>query len=158
MDVTPYRKAYFALCKKLGIDEDLRHDFNEAQTGNRSTKSWSVDDWRQVVAELQRRAGMNVQPGRPRIRRGHETEGDGITPGQLEFISALAAEISWSVGVTHFIRGRLLTPLRKANWDGRPETLFASEASNAIAALRNMRDRQNQKHQKETAQCNSRTT
>jgi len=68
MDCAPYRSAYFALCKSLGLDADTRHDFNRTMTGKPSTTDFTVQEWRNVVAELQRRAGQSVAPGRPRVR------------------------------------------------------------------------------------------
>ena len=145
MNVIPYRRAYFALCKKLGLDDDARHAFNEAQTGKASTTAFTVDDWRQVVAELQARAGQKVEPSRPRIRARDDDQDGIISASQLEFITRLATKVTWRLGVTDWIRSRLLTPLRRANWDGRLETLFAAEARNVIAALRNWTDRERRK-------------
>jgi len=143
MNVNPYRRSYFALCKRLGIDDELRHDVNFGFTGKFSTREFSVDDWRQVVAELQRRAGQDVEPSRPRIRTREEdlADDDTISAGQLEYLSALASEIPWTVGVTDWIRARMLSALRRANWNGELETLFAAEASRVITALRHWRAR-----------------
>ena len=147
MDVTAYRKAYFALCRSLGLDEDLRHEFNRSLTGRESTRAFRVQDWRDVVSELQRRAGQDVPPGRPRIRsrrdRGGD-DGDMVTPAQLEFLSALAAQVHWRHSLYAFIRQRLLAPLRKLNWDGQLESLFRAEAANVITALKNMAAREHQ--------------
>lgn len=145
MDIAPYRRAYFALCKSLGMSDDMRHAFNNALTRKPSTTSWTVTDWRDAVADLQRRAGQNVKPGRPRLRgrasdpeRAQRVERAApITAPQLEFISALASQIHWTTSAAAFIRARLLHPFRRDAWDGQFETLTRLEAANVITALRN---------------------
>jgi hypothetical protein len=139
-DVTAYRRAYFALCKSLGLDDDLRHAYNLAQVGKSSTTKWTVSNWRAAVAELQRRAGQNVEPSRPHIR-GQRSAGRGqavITPAQLEYISRLASQITWKNSCHTFIRSRLLNQFRRDHWDGALESLTGREASNVIAVLRHM--------------------
>jgi hypothetical protein len=145
VDLTAYRKAYFALCRRLGLDADTRHEFNRARVGKESTVDFAVADWRDVVAELQHRVGQDVRPGRPRIRSRRDRpgdDGDMITPAQLEFLCSLAAQIHWRHSLYNFIRQRLLRPLRRENWDGTLETLFRGEAVNVIAALKNMARRE----------------
>lgn len=138
MDVSAYRRAYFALVKSLGLSDEARHDFNHVQTGKWSTSEFSVDNWRLVVSKLQHDAGQDVQPGRPHIR-GHGSEQGGMcTPAQLEAIVRMADQVTWYVSPEHFVRSRLLPPLRKETWDGRWESLFRSEASHVIAAFRRM--------------------
>jgi hypothetical protein len=145
MDVTQYRKTYFALLKKLGVDDELRHEFNHAQTGKWSTSEFTVDDWRLVVSELQRRAGQNVQPGQPHIRgqRGG-TPGGMISPAQLEMLASLAGQVAWRIGPDAFVRSRLLSPARKLIWSGRYEDLFRSEAANVITAFKRMSQKSQQ--------------
>jgi hypothetical protein len=138
MDISAYRRAYFALVKTLALDDEARHDFNHAQTGKYSTGEFTVDDWRLVVSILQRMAGQNVAPGRPHIR-GHGNEQGGMcTPAQLEQIVRMADQIAWKASPEQFVRSRLLSPLRKEIWTGRWEFLFRSEASAVIAAFRRM--------------------
>lgn len=138
MDIAPYRKTYFACARRLGLDEETRHAFNHAQTGKWSTRDFTVDDWRLVVSRLQADAGMNVQPGHPRIR-GHGQEFGGmISPAQLELVTALVDRITWRYSAVSFVRSRLLSQFRKASWSGRWEDLFRSEATAAISAMRRM--------------------
>ena len=146
MDISSYRRAYFACCKALGLDDDTRHAFNYAMTGKYSTGDFSVEDWRVVLAELQRRTGANVTPGRPHVRgdRGG-TPGGMITPAQLEFLTGLAAQITWTASPEAFIRGRLLSPARKAIWRGDFETLFRSEAAGAITAFKALAESEKEK-------------
>jgi hypothetical protein len=139
MDVSPYRRAYFALVKTLAMTDEARHDFNHRETGKWSTQEFSISDWRLVVSKLQKEAGQQVTIGRPRIRgqRGG-TPGGMITPAQLEMIVDLAGTITWRSSPVAFVRSRLLKPLRQANWNGQWETLFRSEASAAISAFQRM--------------------
>ena len=151
MDITAYRKTYFACCKALALDDDMRHDFNFAMVGKYSTGDFTVSDWRAVVAELQRRSGQDTAPGRPRIKGGslysevrdtasgnrHPASGSMITPAQLEYLTALAGQIPWKVSSAAYIRSRL-PPLRKANWDGQLPTLFKSEANRFINTFQAM--------------------
>jgi hypothetical protein len=142
MDITAYRRIYFALCKRLGIDEETRHEFNRAQVGKCSTGEFVLEDWRVVTAELQRRAGQAVEPGRPRVRsRAGGEPGSMITAAQYECIVRLAGEIRWTVGPEAFVRSRLLAPTRKAVWNGRWESLWRSEACNVITVMRRMKEK-----------------
>lgn len=160
MDVTQYRRAYFALCRALGLDDATRRAFNLAVTGKESSTAFSVDDWRLVVSELQRRAGQPVQPGRPRIR-GHggcRVSGVGpdtrsLTPAQLEFVVALSEKIPWRSSPEAFVRARLLNPFRRDHWSGRWEDLTKSEAGNVITTLLHMQERL--KPKTETEPCNA---
>ena len=144
MDVGQYRKAYFALCRELRIDGDTRHAFNRSMTGRESTKEFSVEQWRKVVAQLQRDAGQDVPPGRPRIRAGEgPTPGVMITPAQMEYMAALSSRIAWCTETpAAFIRAKFLSALRRANWDGRTESLFRSEAAMAIKVMDRMAARE----------------
>lgn len=135
MDVTAYRKTYFALCRALAIPDDVRHEFNAAFVGKPSTTRWSVGDWRAAVAELQRRNGQNVQPSRPHLRGGKDRATASLSAAQLEYISKLAAQLTWKTSVHAFIRARLLHPFRREHWDGKIESLTAREAGNVITAL-----------------------
>ena len=139
MDIGSYRRTYFALVKTLAMSDEDRHAFNHAMTGKYSTGDFTVDDWRLVVAELQRRAGQNVQPGRPHIRgqRGG-TPGGMVTPAQLEMITTLSGRIAWTVGPEAFVKSRLLSPFRKTVWSGRWENLFRSEGATVITAFKRM--------------------
>jgi hypothetical protein len=139
VDISTYRRTYFALVKTLALTDDARHDFNYAQVGKYSTGDFTVSDWLIVVAECQRRAGQNVQPGRPHIR-GQQggTPGGMITPAQLGMIVDLSARITWRVSAENFVRSRLLSPLRRQTWSGRWEDLFRSEATAAITAFKRM--------------------
>ena len=138
MDISAYRRTYFALVKTLALDDAARHDFNHAQVGKYSTGEFTTSDWRIVVAELQRRAGQNVQPGRPHIR-GHGQERGGMcSPAQLEYIVGLCDKITWIASPEQFVRSRLLSPLRRETWSGQWESLFRSEAANVITVMRRM--------------------
>ena len=146
MNITHYRKAYFACAKSLGMDADDRHAFNQALVGKPSTRDFSVADWRAAVAELQRMTGQDTQPSRPRLRGRRdadepaepETPGvETITPAQLESVYRLAERVRWKISVHAWIRSRL-TLFRKRTWNGEIETLFRDEARAALAGLRRM--------------------
>lgn len=138
MNTAPYRRIYFACCKQLGLDDATRHDFNKAQTGKESTRDFSVEDWRHVTAELQRLCGQDTQPSRPRVKVRESDHNDMISAGQLELLGRLASSLKWRKSCADFIRGRLLSRLRRETWDGQYSSLFAVEARSAIAALRRM--------------------
>jgi hypothetical protein len=141
MDISAYRRTYFALVKTLALTDDARHDFNHAQVGKYSTSEFSVSDWRLVVSRLQQLAGQDVTLGNPRMSSQRDgTPGGMISPAQLEYLASLCARIAWQASATAFIRSRVLAsaPLRQANWNGQLETLFRSEASAAITAMRRM--------------------
>jgi len=139
MDVSAYRRTYFALVKTLGMSDEARHDFNHAQVGKYSTGDFTVSDWRLVVSKLQQLAGQNVTLGNPRMRsqRGG-TPGGAISPAQLEYIVALCERIAWTSSPEAFVRSRLLKPLRQSTWNGQWETLFRSEGTAVISALSRM--------------------
>ena len=155
MDVSPYRRAYFALAKSLGLTDDMRHEFNSRLTSKASSTAWSVDDWRLAVAELQRLNGQQVRPGQPHIRGRNGPRSDApastagpqsnsITAAQREFIAGLAAQIKWRTAPEAFIRARLLHPFRKSAWDGKLETLTRREAESAITAFKRLANWQSQ--------------
>jgi len=99
-----YRRAYFAMCRALGLDGDARHDYNEALTGHRSTTEFDEADWRTMTSELQALTGRpGVIPGQPHLR--HDVP-DGLpelpypldeaaTPRQVAAIHALRDRIAW---------------------------------------------------------------
>ena len=94
------RRTYFALCKELGLGDDLRHEFTEAVTGKESTKDWLPADWRRAIAGLQHDAGVpGVDPdGPPHLRaEGPEDERDGVwaTQRQAALVETIASEINW---------------------------------------------------------------
>lgn len=65
-----YRRTYFALVRELGIEEEDRHAFQEEHTacpeqgrrGKPSTRDWTADDWRRMVALLQNWTGQHNDP------------------------------------------------------------------------------------------------
>jgi hypothetical protein len=137
VDISAYRRTYFACCKSLGMSDDARHEFNHAQVGKYSTGDFTISDWRIVVAALQKLCGQNVAPGRPHIRgHGHE-QGGMCTPAQLEYIVSLAEKVTWRASPEAYVKSRL-SPLRKTTWSGQWDSLFRSEAANVITALRRM--------------------
>lgn len=141
MDITAYRKTYFALCKALGLGDEERHLFNHAQVGKYSTGDFGVNDWRVVVAELQRRNGQSVAPGKPHIRGKREEKGGMISPAQLERIEHLAGRIAWRTSPEAFVRARLLKPMRRDGWSGRWDALMRSEATNVITVFQRMTEK-----------------
>ena len=139
------RRAYFALCRKLGLDEAARHAMNAARTGKTSTRDFTQADWKEVVGFLQAEAGMDAAPGRPRLRRSgagtstaREAESELATPAQVGTLEGLSARVLWRTTPAHFVRARVLAPVRKLIWDGRWEMLFRDEATKAILALQRM--------------------
>lgn len=139
MEVSQYRRAYFAMANSLGMDSAARHEFNNAQTGKSSSSGFSVDDWRLVVSRLQQLTGQNVRLGNPRIRSQRDgTPGEMITPAQLGMIVDLAARVVWHSSPEAFVRARLLSPMRRAAWDGAWEGLFRAEATACISAFQRM--------------------
>ena len=98
-----YRRAYWALVRRLDLDEDARHGLNERLTGYRSTRRFHETDWRAVVAELQRLSGRpHVRPGVPHLRGERPRRRDypypldsTATPEQVEYIRDLAARVPW---------------------------------------------------------------
>ena len=151
-----HRRAYFALVRELGLSEEDRHNFNEQQTGKRSSKKFSRQDWKDVVAEMQRLNGQDTQPGRPRLKTEHPLDiaaesGDWCTGPQCALIEHLADEIEWRVGrhagPASFVGKRVFmgeeSELRrqilwKTKGPERWRCLTRVEAGEFILALRNM--------------------
>jgi hypothetical protein len=138
------RRAYRALCAGLGMDEETRHAMNRSVCGFDSSTHFSLTDWRDVVAFLQRQAGQDVQPGRPHIRSGRSdmsnpSDGWRATAAQVALIEQLASNIHWRVSLAAFIRGRVLPlPVRNVRWSGRLADLSQAEATQTIIVLRRM--------------------
>ena len=130
------RRTYFALCRELNLDEDLRHQFNVAEVGEESTKTWLPAEWRRAIAALQRDAGVpGVEPdGPPHLRaEGPEDERDGVwaTAKQAALVEDIAAEIAWDE-LKRGPRQFLLTTVLKA-----PELcLRAERVRRAMAHIR----------------------
>ena len=146
-EINKLRRTYFACCKSLGIGDETRHELNAEWTvseqwprGKESTRKWTISEWRNVVAELQRQCGMEVTPGRPRVRMaGTDAQSPEMATGaQCAAIDELVASVHWRNSAESFVRQRLLVPLRGANWDGRWESLFKGEATKVILVLRKM--------------------
>lgn len=152
--VAHYRRAYFSLCRELGLDEAARHEFNEAWTGKPSTRDFGLLDWKQTIGELQRLNGQDALPGSPRIRHqpAPPDSSDPSDPSdppdipstewatiaQIEAIESLSARILWRESAAAFVRARILPPLRQMRWDGAWSGLSKSEASHAIIVLRKL--------------------
>lgn len=56
------RKAMFAICKSLGMDDDARHDMMQAITGKNSSKNLTPNDWRILLDHLHRVSGNQQAP------------------------------------------------------------------------------------------------
>jgi len=148
------RRAYFALCKSLGMSEEDRHAFNLAFIGLESTKSWGRTEWKEAVAELQRLAGQRSKPGRPRLRADKPSEvtvEDGLfaTARQCEMIQDLCDQVEWRVGrqdgprayvLKHFLQDKKFELVKKRmgteGWTALPRDV----ASGLIQALKRMKD------------------
>ena len=148
------RRAYFALCRELGLDDAMRRAFNErVADGRRSTREFRLTDWRNAVAELQRLNGQETEPGRPRIRNRGAGVGPGSTvpgtPGgfdaataaQVETIESLERRIAWRKSAVAFVRARVLVPLRQMRWSGAWSGLARDEATKVILAMQKMAGR-----------------
>jgi len=59
------RKALFAACRKLGIDEDARHELLQVITGKASTKDLTAREWMRVMDHLNKLTGHAAQDGKP---------------------------------------------------------------------------------------------
>ena len=148
------RRAYFALCKSLGMSEEDRHAFNLAFIGLESTKSWGRTEWKEAVAELQRLAGQRSKPGRPRLRADKPSEvtvEDGLfaTARQCEMIQDLCDQVEWRVGrqdgprayvLKHFLQNKQYELVKKRMGKEAWTALPRDVASALILALKRMRD------------------
>ena len=56
------RKAMFAICKSLGMDDDARHEMMQAITGKGSSKHLTPNDWRILLDHLHRVSGNQQAP------------------------------------------------------------------------------------------------
>jgi len=146
-EIAKLRRCYFACCHTLGLDEDTRHAFNDSFIGLRSTRKWSLTNWRTAVAELQRTCGLEgVEAGQPHLRRMTNDEspmtdtGDWATAAQVWRIERLAEQIHWRAagGLQLWIRKRMLaaSPTMSTNWSGKLKELPRETASHIITGLR----------------------
>ena len=160
-EIAKLRRAYFALLKQHGIGPELRHDFQAALTGKRSTRDWSEGDWDGAVARLQRDAGQHddlhahICNERPHgvARQG----GSWATDEQCYLIEQLCDGVAWHVGrergpvayvLKHYLagdekalrRGRLEREVDGSSYPspGVWRVLTRAEASGLITALLTM--------------------
>jgi hypothetical protein len=142
------RRAYFALVRSLGLEEETRREMNESLTGERSSRDFNLAQWRTVVAELQRLNGQESQPGRPRIRSARNRGQQRVrrpagalpiyeyaTVEQVSLIEELAGRIPWRKGARDFVRARILGVAKRAAWDGAWERLSREDATSVIVAM-----------------------
>ncbi len=148
-EISHLRRAYFALCRELGIDDDARHALNNSLTGKSSAKDFTPDDWNAVVADLQRQNGQASQPGRPRLRSRRPPSSSPessdrfqpITDAQIATINRLSERITWRTSAQMFVRKRVLVPMRQLGWDGNISSLSRGEATSVILALSKLASR-----------------
>jgi len=123
------------------MDEDDRHAFNDSFIGLQSTKKWTLTQWRTAVAKLQSLTGMDVAPGRPRLKHD-DTKSDGgdwATSKQVGYIEHLAERIHWRAngGLQLWIRKRMVadSPTFSVNWSGKLCDLPRETATKIIVGL-----------------------
>ncbi|HRR83125.1 MAG TPA: hypothetical protein P5118_23310 [Planctomycetota bacterium] len=147
--------AYFALCKRLGFDEDQRHEFNADNVGEPSTRLWSLPHWLMAVSLLQIASGRpGVTAGRPHLKGlrpdGRAAEDDpypldgSATRRQIAMIQDLAArKMRNPDALPNLVRRHAFTPSQAglaAQWRGTLATLPRTVAARAILILRRLPD------------------
>jgi phage gp16-like protein len=120
------RRALFAACRRLGLDDDARHALLAALTGKASSKDLTAADWRRVLDHLNRLTG-HTAAGPGRWREGCAALGAKVT--------ALMADqgLPWRY-LTHGAAGRPSMLRRLAGVD-RLEFADAAGLRAIIAAL-----------------------
>jgi len=139
------RACYFALLRKLGVDGDgPRHDLNAALVGKSSTRAmdlWQMQLLAMRVAQLvPSTAEFGVRLSLPAKRS--DGQPDLATPPQVAALLAASHRCQWTASPEAFVRARVLTELRRRNWNGWWDSLFAREASDAISAMRRLAQQQ----------------
>lgn len=129
MNANQSRRAMFAACKALGLDDDSRHAMMLAVTGKASSRQFNALDWARVLDHLNKLSGHG-QPGagKPATwRAGCEALGGKI--------AALLAEqkLPWRY-LTHGANGKPSMVKRLAGVD-RLEFADAQGLSAIVAAL-----------------------
>ena len=139
------RGCYFVLLRKLGVDGDAaRHDLNAALVGKASTRA--MDIWQMQVLSM--RVAQLVPSTVPfgihlslPSERG-DRRPDLATPPQVAALLAASHQCKWTASPEAFVRARVLTELRRRNWDGWWDSLFGREASAAMLAMRRLAQQQ----------------
>lgn len=128
------RRAMFAACKKLGMDEDARRAMQIAVTGKASSKDFTVADWSHVLKHLNRLTGSTHAEQPTKWRPGCEALGSKI--------GALLADqkLPWRY-LTHGAQGRPSMVKRLAGVD-RLEFAEAPGLNAIIAALARRQEKQ----------------
>ena len=100
MDPTTARRAMFAACKRLGMDDDDRHAMLTAVTGQASSTALTPKQWQAVLDHLNKLTGHHGNAGAPRHwRAGCEALGGKVA-------SLLAAQkLPWRY-LTHGAGGK----------------------------------------------------
>lgn len=126
MDPASARRALFAACRRLGMDEGDRHAMLLAVTGRESSKDLSPREWAKVLDHLNRLTG-HTSHAAPTWRRGCEALG-----GKVAALMA-AQKLPWRY-LTHGANGKPSMLKRLAGVD-RLEFADADGLRALIAAL-----------------------
>jgi len=122
------RRAMFAACKQLGMDDADRRAMYQAVTGKHSSSVFNAVDWARVLDHLNRLTGGAKTAGRPaKWRAGCEALG-----GKIEALLA-AQKLPWRY-LTNSANGRPSMVKRLAGVD-RLEFADAQGLAAIIAAL-----------------------
>jgi len=147
------RRAYFAMCKLLGFDDEMRHSFNADNVGDESTRGWSLSHWLMAVSLLQIASGRpGVVPGHPHLKGlrpdGQAQEDDpwpldgSATRKQIAMIQDKAAErMRHPDSLPTLIRRHAFTASQVGLaylWCGTLATLPRDVAARAILVLRRL--------------------
>jgi len=120
------RRAMFAACRRLGLDDDARHALCLELVGKASSKEFTPSDWRRVLDHLNRLNG-HTAAGPQRWRAGCEALGAKVA-------ALMAAQgLPWRY-LTHGAKGKPSMLKRLAGVD-RLEFATAEGLRAVIAAL-----------------------
>lgn len=124
--ITPgQRSKIFAICKELGIDDDLLHELVYAETGCTSLRQLTMVRAMNVIDRLE---GKNTPKGM-------------ATPKQKRFMEALARENGWALEDGSVDMDRLLGFIKARFKVESYQWLTSRKASQVIEALKDMKDR-----------------